>query len=145
MTKLDAESAMEVLCRGLSGIVGATPHSPRRVRVRLGCASIDVEWPLDPAAPTEVPLIEEGTPAGHEIRAPLVGTFYRSTRPGAKPFVSEGDIVEVGQQVAIVEAMKLMNPLVADEAGRVERILVDDAEAVEYGQPLLILAAETAE
>jgi acetyl-CoA carboxylase biotin carboxyl carrier protein len=74
------------------------------------------------------------------VTAPTVGVFYRSPEPGAPPFVSEGDVVAAGQQVAIIEAMKLMIPVEADRAGRVAAILCADADAVEYGQPLLVLA-----
>jgi|tagenome__1003787_1003787.scaffolds.fasta_scaffold19749574_1 acetyl-CoA carboxylase biotin carboxyl carrier protein len=74
------------------------------------------------------------------VKAPLVGTFYRAPEPGAMPFVTVGDAVEAGQQVGIVEAMKLMNPIETDRSGRVVQILVGDAEAVEYDQPLIVLA-----
>jgi acetyl-CoA carboxylase biotin carboxyl carrier protein len=75
----------------------------------------------------------------HAIVAPLVGTFYRSAQPGAKPFVEEGDVVEEGQTVAIVEAMKLMNQVRADRGGKVAAILVTDGEWVEFEQPLVLL------
>jgi acetyl-CoA carboxylase biotin carboxyl carrier protein len=75
----------------------------------------------------------------HPIVAPLVGTFYRSPQPGAKPFVEEGDLVEKGQTVAIVEAMKIMNQIQADRAGRVAQIMVQDAEWVEFQQVLIYL------
>lgn len=68
-----------------------------------------------------------------------VGVFYRSPEPGAAAFVAEGDVVQAGQQVAIVEAMKLMIPLTAERSGRVVSILVDDASPVEHGQPLFLL------
>ncbi|GGO83514.1 acetyl-CoA carboxylase biotin carboxyl carrier protein [Nonomuraea cavernae] len=73
------------------------------------------------------------------IPSPTVGTFYRCPEPGAEPFVKEGDLVTPGQQVAILEAMKLMNPIHALTAGRITRILVEDAAAVEYGQALFAL------
>ncbi|WP_157406730.1 acetyl-CoA carboxylase biotin carboxyl carrier protein, partial [Actinomadura rubrobrunea] len=75
------------------------------------------------------------------VESPLVGTFYRAPSPGARPFVEVGDEVEEGQQVAIVEAMKLMNAVTVDRPGRVVEVLVSDAEPVEYGQPLFVLAA----
>ena len=73
------------------------------------------------------------------VRSPLVGTFYAAPSPGADPFVRVGDEVEAGQTVGIVEAMKLMNPIVADEAGVVAEVLVGDAESVEYDQVLMRL------
>jgi acetyl-CoA carboxylase biotin carboxyl carrier protein len=75
------------------------------------------------------------------VCAPSVGTFYRSPEPGAPPFVTEGDLVQSGQQIAIVEAMKLMLPVEAARAGRVTRVLKTDGEPVEYGEPLIELAA----
>ncbi|MEV4257296.1 biotin/lipoyl-containing protein, partial [Spirillospora sp. NPDC049652] len=76
----------------------------------------------------------------HVVTAPLVGTFYRSPEPGAPPFVEVGGVVEEGDQVAIVEAMKLMNPVTAPCAGRVTGFDAADAEPVEYGQALIRLA-----
>ena len=73
------------------------------------------------------------------VRSPLVGTFYTAPSPGADPFVRVGDEVEAGQTVGIVEAMKLMNPIVVDEAGVIAEILVGDAESVEYDQVLMRL------
>jgi len=66
----------------------------------------------------------------------MVGVFYRAPQPGAAPFVTEGDYITLGQQVAIIEAMKLMIPVEADRTGRITSVLVPDGESVEYGQPL---------
>jgi acetyl-CoA carboxylase biotin carboxyl carrier protein len=73
------------------------------------------------------------------VRAPLVGTFYAAPSPGADPFVRVGDEIESGQTLGIVEAMKLMNPILADEPGVVTQILVADTESVEYDQVLVYL------
>jgi len=75
----------------------------------------------------------------HPILAPLVGTFYSAPQPGADPFVKEGDIVDVGQTVGIVEAMKLMNQVQADQAGKVSAIVVEDGQWVEFEQVLVLL------
>ncbi|MGF7238812.1 MAG: acetyl-CoA carboxylase biotin carboxyl carrier protein [Frankia sp.] len=93
------------------------------------------------AAPAAVSAAPEPAPATnkHEVCAQMVGVFYRAGKPGAKPFVSEGDVVAVGQQIGIVEAMKLMIPVEADRAGRVIEILIADGVAVEHGQPLLVM------
>ena len=73
------------------------------------------------------------------VLAPLVGTFYRAAQPGAKPFVEEGDVVELGQPVCIVEAMKLMNEVAAGEGGKVAEIVAKDGEPVEFEQVLMYL------
>jgi acetyl-CoA carboxylase biotin carboxyl carrier protein len=73
------------------------------------------------------------------VLAPLVGTFYRAAQPGSKPFVEEGDVVEVGQTVCIVEAMKLMNEVAAGDGGKVAEILVENGDPVEFEQVLMYL------
>ena len=100
------------------------------------------------AAPVAAPSAAGATPAApaarhaneHVVAAPMVGTFYASATPGAKPFVEIGDTVEQGDTLCIVEAMKLMNEIEADVAGTVTAILVDDGAPVEYGQPLFKIA-----
>ena len=86
----------------------------------------------EPAAGTDIP-------AGHTVKSPMVGTFYRASSPTAKPFVEEGQKVNVGDALCIVEAMKMMNQIEADKAGVVKAILVSDQEAVEYDQPLFVI------
>jgi acetyl-CoA carboxylase biotin carboxyl carrier protein len=86
-----------------------------------------------PAAP------EAPAPSGHVLKAPMVGTFYRSPSPDAKPFVEVGQNVKAGETVCIIEAMKLMNEIEADATGMVKAILVENGQPVEYGQPLLII------
>lgn len=87
----------------------------------------------NPATPTLAP-------GEHLLTSPMVGTFYASPAPQEAPYVVEGDEVAVGQTVGIVEAMKMMNPIEAEVGGRVARILVRDAQGVEYGQPLIVIA-----
>jgi acetyl-CoA carboxylase biotin carboxyl carrier protein len=77
---------------------------------------------------------------GHVVKAPMVGTFYRSPSPDAKPFVEVGQAVKEGDTICIIEAMKLMNEIEADASGTVKAILVENGQPVEYGQPLFILA-----
>ena len=77
--------------------------------------------------------------AGHTVKSPMVGTFYRSASPGAKPFVEVGDQVKVGDTICIIEAMKILNEIEADKAGTVTKILSDNGQAVEYGQALFII------
>ena len=88
------------------------------------------------AAPTEAPAAEV---SGHQVRSPMVGTFYRSPSPEAKAFVEVGQTVKVGDALCIVEAMKMMNRIEADKAGVVKAILVNDGEAVEFDQPLIVI------
>ncbi|MGI6070882.1 MAG: acetyl-CoA carboxylase biotin carboxyl carrier protein [Blautia sp.] len=78
--------------------------------------------------------------AGNVVKAPLVGTFYSSASPDMPPFVKEGDRVEKGQVLGIVEAMKLMNEIESEFTGTVVKILVDNEQVVEYGQPLFVIA-----
>ena len=88
------------------------------------------------AAPAEAPAAEI---SGHQVRSPMVGTFYRSPSPEAKAFVEVGQTVKIGDALCIVEAMKMMNRIEADKAGVVKAILVNDGEAVEFDQPLIVI------
>ncbi len=132
------------------------PGGLRRLTVRNGDRAIEVEWATDapgagssaPGAPAPAASAAsddrpdagaEAAEAAGAVRSPLVGTFYAAPSPGADPFVRVGDEVEPGQTVGIVEAMKLMNPILADEAGVVAEVLVGDAESVEYDQVLMRL------
>ena len=87
--------------------------------------------PLPEAPPPE--------PQGHVVKSPMVGTFYRAATPGAKPFVEVGDTVQAGDTLCIIEAMKLMNEIEADQAGVVKEILVENGQPVEFGQPLALI------
>ena len=78
-------------------------------------------------------------PAGHTITSPMVGTFYRSSSPGSKPFVEVGGQVKEGEPICIIEAMKIMNEIEADKSGTVTRICVENGQAVEFGQALFII------
>lgn len=91
-----------------------------------------------PSAPVAAPAAPSAKPA-LTINAPMVGTFYRAPSPDASPFCDVGDVVKPGQPVCIIEAMKLMNELESEVSGRVVRVLVENGEPVEYGQPLIEL------
>ena len=128
-----------------------------RMKVQSGDIAVELEWshpatetaaaaatravpatPADGQAPSPGP--EADAAAGSVcVCSPLVGTFYHAPKPGEPPFVRPGDTVEAGQQVGILEAMKLMNPIEADQRGVVTEILVPDGTPVEYGQPLIAL------
>jgi acetyl-CoA carboxylase biotin carboxyl carrier protein len=94
-----------------------------------------------PAGPSGSAPAPAADPDAHlqSITSPMVGTFYRAPAPDADPFIEIGDIVEVGQTVCIIEAMKLMNEIEAESKGRVVRVLIDNAQPVEFGQKLILL------
>ena len=89
------------------------------------------------AAPSSAPAAPPD--AGRMIKSPMVGTFYRSASPGAKSFVDVGSVVKPGEPVCIIEAMKIMNEIEADIGGTIVRILCENGQAVEYGQPLFVV------
>lgn len=97
--------------------------------------------PTPAAAPSAAPAAAPATPEieGHVVKSPMVGTFYRSPSPEAKPFVDVGSNVAVGDTICIIEAMKLLNEIEADHAGVIKAILVENGQPVEYGEPLFII------
>lgn len=90
-------------------------------------------------APAPAAAAAEPASSGHAVTSPMVGTFYRSPSPGAKPFVEVGQKVNAGDPICIVEAMKMMNQIEADKSGVVEAILAEDGEPVEFDQPLITI------
>ncbi|KJG04753.1 acetyl-CoA carboxylase [Photobacterium angustum] len=96
-----------------------------------------------PAAVTAAPVTTTEAPApvasGHSVLSPMVGTFYRSPSPEAKSFVEVGQSVNIGDTLCIVEAMKMMNQIQADKAGKIVAILAEDGDAIEFDQPLIII------
>ena len=121
---------------------------PRRTRAFLPCTrrrlrprgrhgpGAGTVAPPPPPAPEKAPAPEEGL---HIVRSPIVGTFYESPSPGSPPFVKPGDIVEAGQILCIVEAMKLMNEIESDVAGEIVKRLVANNAPIEYGQELFAI------
>jgi acetyl-CoA carboxylase biotin carboxyl carrier protein len=97
---------------------------------------------MAPAAPPSAAPVEAVAPAapeepkGHLVRAPMVGTFYRASSPGTKPFVEEGQQVKSGDTLCIIEAMKILNQIESDKSGVIKKILVENGQPVEYNQPL---------
>ena len=92
------------------------------------------------AAPVAAPAATEAAePEGHVVKSPMVGTFYRSSAPGAKAFVEVGQNINAGETLCIIEAMKLLNEIEADQSGVVKKILVENGQPVEYGQSLFII------
>jgi acetyl-CoA carboxylase biotin carboxyl carrier protein len=92
-------------------------------------------------APAAAPTVALGSEevAGHVVKSPMVGTFYRSPSPGAPAFIEQGTVVKAGDTLCIIEAMKLLNEIEADVGGTVKKILVENGQPVEYGQPLFII------
>ncbi len=93
-------------------------------------------------APAAVAAVADAPPAAesaHAVKSPMVGTFYRSASPGAKAFVEVGDVVKEGDTICIIEAMKILNEIEADKSGTVSKILCENGQAVEYGQPLFLI------
>lgn len=142
----------------LADVVRELPGPLRRVRVDLEGGSVEVEWAaprqdvrvagqLGPPAPAEAGTgsqapgpSEAARTSAHVVRAPMVGTFHVAPEPGAPPYVAVGDAVVPSQTVAVMEAMKLMNPIQAEVAGTVVEVLVADGISVEYDQPLLVIS-----
>lgn len=150
----DETDLLEQVRDNLVRIIAEVEQHPRSVRVAVGSVSVEVEWAVEhvtvtaavpvpapaPAAPQPPAPAEAPAVPGPVLTAPTVGMFFRAPQPGAAPFVAEGDVVAVGQQVGIVEAMKLMIPVQADAAGVVAEVLKGDGEPVEYGEPLFALS-----
>ncbi|MDG6101804.1 acetyl-CoA carboxylase biotin carboxyl carrier protein subunit [Dactylosporangium aurantiacum] len=161
----DGASSLVHALREAAAAVGAlldrTGPRPQALTVRAGDVAIDIAWPGAPsAAPAPPPAAASNAPAtahgpaaasqaadapreptgGRYVTAPTVGTFYRAPTPGGAPFVEEHGTVVAGQQVAIVEAMKLMIPVEAELSGRIVRVCRQDGDPVEYGEPLFEVA-----
>jgi acetyl-CoA carboxylase biotin carboxyl carrier protein len=90
-------------------------------------------------APAPAAAAEPAAETGHTVKSPMVGTFYSASSPEAKPFVQVGSVVKAGDTICIIEAMKILNEIEADHSGTVTKILVDNGQAVEYGQPMFII------
>jgi len=123
-------------------------EGPLKVRVTKGGAPVYAAAPVAAAAAAAAvaasgaaPVAAGGDEASHPgaVKSPMVGTVYTAPEPGAAAFVKVGDSVSAGQTVLIVEAMKTMNPITASKGGRIARILVENQQPVEFGQPLLII------
>ncbi|OZN50234.1 acetyl-CoA carboxylase biotin carboxyl carrier protein [Gallibacterium anatis] len=119
-----------------SAVAAAAPVAPQPIIVPPA-APAAVAAPT--AAPVAAPAAEANAISGHTVRSPMVGTFYRSPSPEAAPFVEVGKSVKVGDTLCIVEAMKMMNRIESDKAGVVKAILVNDGDAVEFDEPLIVI------
>ncbi|WP_436756911.1 acetyl-CoA carboxylase biotin carboxyl carrier protein [Streptosporangium sp. V21-05] len=168
----DAHAAMRLLREEVGNLVRTVPGPVAAISLRLGECALEVTWAFpQPAAPPPWPVAaveraatrqtgatgQDARPAetgplgatrehssSHAVTSPLVGTFYVAAEPGAPPFVQPGDQVDAGQTIGIVEAMKLMNPVVAGHAGEVVEVVAGNGEPVEYGQVLVRLRTDDA-
>jgi acetyl-CoA carboxylase biotin carboxyl carrier protein len=127
----EGEEKVKIVKGGAGG--GAAPAAVMMAPVAHQAAAA-------PAAASVPAEAEPAAPEGHVVKAPMVGTFYRSPSPDAKAFVEVGQGIKEGDTICIIEAMKLMNEIEADASGIVKAILVENGQPVEYGQPLFILA-----
>jgi acetyl-CoA carboxylase biotin carboxyl carrier protein len=123
---------------GLTEITVCEGDQRITVRQDLAGAAVRPSSPPTHVEPESPVPGEEAPDDTFAVAAPLVGTFYRRSSPDAEPFVSPGDVVNPGDTLCVIEAMKVMNEINAEEAGRVRRVLADDGEAVEYGRPLFV-------
>jgi acetyl-CoA carboxylase biotin carboxyl carrier protein len=140
-----AQEALAKACRHIAGLVTSLPGTLQRISAQVGDVRVDIEWAPGPSQPGPEPATAApesraqvpAEPAGsHRICADMVGVFYAAPEPGEPPFVSLGDEVKAGQQVAIIEAMKLMTPVTCDRAGVIAGVLAESGTSVEFGTPL---------
>jgi acetyl-CoA carboxylase biotin carboxyl carrier protein len=150
-TPQEVQAVLDAVQQTAADLLAKSPQPPSTLNVRVGEVAVEMGWtPAVTAAPAQLAqvlpvAVAPAEPAGPTLNAATVGTFYRSPSPGAPPFVSEGDEIVPGQQVAIIEAMKLMLPVEAELGGRIAEVLVGDGEGVEFGQPLYRLGAVDAD
>ncbi|GAB1388934.1 MAG: acetyl-CoA carboxylase biotin carboxyl carrier protein subunit [Rubrivivax sp.] len=128
----EAEGKVRIVKAGAAAVMVAAP--PPVVAAAPAPAALPPQ-----AAPAQAAAPEPAAPAARVVKSPMVGTFYRAASPGAKPFVEVGSAVKEGDPVCIIEAMKIMNEIESDLAGTVTRILCENGQAVEFGQPLFEL------
>jgi acetyl-CoA carboxylase biotin carboxyl carrier protein len=122
---------------GTVRIVKSAPAPVAMVTQMAAPAPVAAAAPVA-VAPAAAPVVE-AAPIGHTVKSPMVGTFYRSSSPGAKAFAEVGQQVKEGETICIIEAMKILNEIEADKAGTITKILAENGQAVEYGAPLFII------
>ena len=132
----EAEGKVRIVKSGPTPVamVAAAPVAAAPVAVAAPAAVAPAPAPAPAvAAPAEV------EPAGHQVKSPMVGTFYRASSPDAKAFVEVGSQVKEGDTICIIEAMKILNEIEADKSGTITQILAENGQAVEYGAPLFVI------
>lgn len=120
-------------------VKGGVPGQQVYAMAPMHAAPLMQTQPAVPAVAAEVVTEVSAAPVGHTVKSPMVGTFYRSSSPGAASFVEVGSVVKEGDTICIIEAMKILNEIEADKSGTVTQILCQNGQAVEYGQPMLVI------
>ena len=118
------------IAKSIAGAPMMMAHAPQMMHAPAPAA----------AAPAAAEPAEDAVPEGHVVRSPMVGTFYRAPAPGSKNFAEVGQSVNAGDTLCIIEAMKLLNEIEADQGGVIKAILVENGQPVEYGEPLFVIA-----
>ena len=133
----EAEGTVRIVKGGGAPYVQhAMTHNPQQPSMPMHYAA-----PVSSSAIEAAPIpAAEPVSIAHSVKSPMVGTFYRAASPGAKSFVEIGDVVKVGDTVCIIEAMKILNEIEADMSGTVTQILCENGQAIEYGQPMVVIA-----
>ena len=131
----EAEGKVRIV-KGQPAVVQMAPVAAPAAPAALAAAPAPAAVAAVPAAQ---PAAAPEAPAGHHVKSPMVGTFYRASSPGAKSFVEVGSQVKEGETICIIEAMKILNEIEADKSGTVTQILCENGQAVEYGQPLFVI------
>ena len=126
----EADGKVRIVKAGAQPVVYAQPMAAAPMVAAPAAGAPAAAAPAVEAVPEET---------GHVVKSPMVGTFYRASSPGAKPFAEVGDAVKAGQPVCIIEAMKIMNEIESDQDGTITKILVENGQPVEYGQPLFVV------
>ena len=141
IAEIEIKEGEEVVWFSRMPAAGSMPSYPQYSHVgALPMAmSPQLEAPAKAAAPATEVTVAKPKPNEHVITAPMVGTFYASPSPGAKAFIEIGDEIKVGQVLCIIEAMKMMNQIESDKAGKVTSIMARNGDPVEFGQPLFVV------
>jgi acetyl-CoA carboxylase biotin carboxyl carrier protein len=127
----EAEGKVRIVKAGAAG-------APAPQMMMMAHAPAMAPAPAAAAVAAAVPAAEP-EPAGHVVKSPMVGTFYRASSPGAKPLAEVGQAVKEGESICIIEAMKIMNEIEADKSGTIMRVMAENGQAVEFGQPLFVI------
>ncbi|MEY3912443.1 MAG: hypothetical protein RJB64_78 [Pseudomonadota bacterium] len=132
----EAEGKVRIVKSSGAPVVMATPVATTPAVVAAPVAAMPAPVAAAPATADAAPAADT---ASHVVKSPMVGTFYRSASPGARPFIELGSVVKEGDTICIIEAMKILNEIEADKSGTVVQILAENGQAVEYGHPLVVI------